>query len=363
MSCISNIFCLVGIVHNKLRFPGVDNKWYVTEVISVNRGLFKILMMLSHPNAGQFRTQASNILCAAYAGDERLVQSIRSNAISDNPINEVFRVAQAAGPTGPAVMPPAADLEFGVIKYQEMLQLQTDISSKKKEDDEREAKLLAEKKVIVEKELQAAKAQVAAEEAKKVAEEARKFTELAIADKQLEVIKAKRAAEESAIEKKKEATLEILRERQNLKRARESPVPSGTKPYRPPSYTPAAAAPLGPIAPQAPSIVFNPISSEMRFASAVSRAEQLYSISARDFHLLYIAWWNQYNQSPRVKPLAHNIFGVCMRAVTGIEAHRESSGNVYHFNHAYIKAHLQKHRCYDPDSKLPLELEALHLDE
>lgn len=302
------------------------------EVVSVNYGLLKLPLLLSHPNAAQFRTQTANLLCATYAGDERLVQSIRANAMSDNPISQMFRTAQAAGPAGPAVMPPAADLEYGVVKYQEMLQLQNDISSKKKEDDERAIQVLKEEAALLKE---------------------KKAVEEAIANKQLKVFKAQEAAElakqaterakqeriEATERAKKQTAIDIMNARQNLKRPRE---PSPKQPSVPVPEVVPSAVPLAP----------PPIPSLMRFVSAILSRPDMRKVKARALYQLYLGWWRLYNANDYDKVLAANTFGSKIQLVDGVKCERESAGNVYFLHHERIKECLQTKNVYDASSSL-----------
>lgn len=332
------LFC-VGTLHNQYKFPAADGKWYAGGVVTLHRGFFKILLMLTHPNAAQFRAQASDILCAAFSGDERLVQTIRITAQSDDPVAQVFRLAQAAGPAGPAVMPPAADLEYGVVKYQEMLQLQNDISSKKKEDDERaiqvlkeEAALLKEKKAVEEaiatKQLKVFKAQEAAELAKQATE------------------RAKQERIEATERAKKQTAIDIMNARQNLKRPREPSPKQCPSPQQPlPQQQQLEVIPFAvPLPPKIPSL--------MRFVSAILSRPDMRKVKARALYQLYLGWWRLYNANDYDKVLAANTFGSKIQLVDGIKCERESAGNVYFLHHERIKECLQTKNVYDASSSL-----------
>lgn len=286
----------------KLRFPASDNKYYAMEVISVNYGIFKLAMILRHPNAVDFRTKSSEILCRAFAGDERLVQSIRANARSEGELSQLFQSAHTAA-TGQNILPPPPreDLE----RLQEFSRCSQVLLEGLKE-------ILGGQKEIIEDKKQ--------QEARMLEEKKQQEAQL-IRDKENLLVR-----EERLLEKKHSLEME------KLKYIRETRLQC-SQPKR-------ARTDAGDGARE--SLEANPEPSILaRFASALAKSEDIKEIRACDLWNVF-AEWN--TDGERMTP---NKLGVFLKTLDGVTSVRNSQGISYFLRHERIKASLKWRKMWD----------------
>lgn len=81
-----------------LQFPGSGQR--VTPTMTI-RGLQRLLMILGGKVASEFRTLAESTFTRVMAGDTSLIEVIKTNAISDAPVNQAFRQALEQEPIPP----------------------------------------------------------------------------------------------------------------------------------------------------------------------------------------------------------------------------------------------------------------------
>lgn len=126
------------------KLPGKGNAH--TKLINFKDAL-ELVMVLPGKIAKETRTQFANIIQRYMAGDEALVNEVRTNAQSDAPIQQMARASLAAEAAAPAAVEPVQDVQALARKRKleelEIEQLQLDISIKRREAEFEHASKIA----------------------------------------------------------------------------------------------------------------------------------------------------------------------------------------------------------------------------
>jgi hypothetical protein len=275
------------------------------EVISVNYGVFKLAMVLRHPNAAEFRTKTTDILCRAFAGDERLVQSIRANARGESDLSHLFQNAHTAA-TGQIVLPPPAR-EMCTAEDMERLR---DISKSFKEILDAQKEMLGGQKQIL--------------------DEKKEFEAQLVQSKENLLVR-----EERLLEKKH--TLEM----EKLKYIRETRLQfSQSKRARTDAGDGAGAA-----AADAPPKAAPVLSIQARFASALAKSEGIKEIRALDLWSVFGEW------NTEGERMTMNRLFTFLKTLDGVECERDAGGICYFFRHDRIKQSLKWRKMWDEEAE------------
>ena len=290
----------------KLKFPASDKKYYAMEVISVNYGIFKLAMILRHPNAAQFRSIASDILCRAFAGDERLVQSIRANARGESELSQLFQSAHTAA-TGQNVLPPPPREDLERLQefsrcFREILEGQKEILDERKQH---EARMLEEKR----------------QHDARMLEDKRQQEAQLIKDKENLL-----AREERLLEKKHALEMEKLKYVRETRQQFSQPKRARTD--------------AGDVARESPEAEPE-LSIQARFASALAKSESIKEIRACDLWNMFAEW------NTEGERMTMNRLFVFLKTLDGVVCERDAQGICYFLRHERIKTSLKKRKMWD----------------
>jgi hypothetical protein len=129
-----------------LKFPGSGQK--ETPCMNI-RGLQRLLMILGGKVAAEYRELAEGTFTRVMAGDLSLIEVIQANAVSDAPIQKVFRAALVQEP----VVPVLDELCLGKKRERDDLLFDMEMTERKAALEERKAALEERKAALEERKL------------------------------------------------------------------------------------------------------------------------------------------------------------------------------------------------------------------